>query len=101
MNPIRRAWDRLTYRKVEPRADGNHEVYWGTHGCQFTEPHDGPCDCGCCECGDKHPWGGCVGKFPYYGPETNFSGADAEWARTRFEHERHESDETIKDRKVR
>ena len=55
-------------------------VYWGSHGCQLPRGHDGPCECGCCECDphdeDSHEREGCVAKWPYYGPETWFYGED-------------------------
>ena len=52
-------------------------VYWGSHGCDLTRGHRGDCDCGCCEC-ESHPDpdSGCVGKAPYYGPDTWFYGED-------------------------
>lgn len=63
-------------------------VYWGSHGCDLERGHverEGtPHDCGCCDCGEHHPypewpetWAKCVAKEPYYGPETNFYGEDA------------------------
>ena len=63
-------------------------VFWGSHGCDLERGHlerDGtPHDCGCCECGDHHPfpeWPDegvlCVAKAPYYGPGTIFYGEDA------------------------
>ena len=63
-------------------------VYWGSHGCDLERghaEHDGtPHDCGCCECGEHHPYPDwpdegvlCVAREPYYGPETRFYGEDA------------------------
>lgn len=62
-------------------------VYWGSHGCEHPRGHPllVPHDCGCCECGEHHPYPDwpdenvlCVAKPPYYGPETRFYGEDAE-----------------------
>lgn len=59
-------------------------VFWGSHACSLERGHEGDCDCGCCECGDHHPypeWPNeqvlCVAKAPYYGPRTLFYGEDA------------------------
>ena len=63
-------------------------VYWGSHGCDLERGHAGrdgtPHDCGCCECGEHHPYPDwpdegvlCVATEPYYGPGTNFYGEDA------------------------
>jgi hypothetical protein len=63
-------------------------VYWGSHGCGLERGHaerDGtPHDCGCCGCGDHHPYPEwpdegvlCVARAPYYGAETRFYGEDA------------------------
>ena len=53
-------------------------VYWGSHGCHLEREHDGDCECDCCDC-DPHVAGtGCVGKAPYYGPDTRFYGEDFE-----------------------
>jgi hypothetical protein len=66
---------------LERRPEGWEacRVYWGSHGCDLARGHEGPCDCGCCEC-ESHPDpdSGCVGKFPYYGPDTNFYGEDVD-----------------------
>ncbi len=62
-------------------------VYWGSHGCELERGHverDGtPHDCGCCQCGEHHPYPDwpdegvlCVAQEPYYGPGTNFYGED-------------------------
>jgi len=52
-------------------------VYWGSHGCCLARGHDGQCECDCCDCVEHpDPDSGCVGKSPYYGPETNFYGED-------------------------
>jgi len=52
-------------------------VYWGSHGCELARSHEGDCDCGCCGCANHpDPDSGCVGKAPYYGPETRFYGED-------------------------
>lgn len=58
-------------------ASGLCRVYWGSHGCRLPRDHDGHHFC-CCRC-DCHPDpnSGCVGAWPYYGPETNFYGEDA------------------------
>ena len=62
---------------AEPRKNPCR-VYWGSHGCDFERGHVGDCDCGCCECEDHpDPDSGCVGKAPYYGPDTRFYGEDA------------------------
>ena len=62
-------------------------VYWGSHGCDHPRGHppEVPHDCGCCECGEHHPYPDwpdenvlCVAKPPYYGPDTKFYGEDAE-----------------------
>ena len=47
-------------------------TYWGSHGCSLPKGHEGHHFC-CCEC-VSHPDedSGCVGAFPYYGPDTNF-----------------------------
>jgi hypothetical protein len=53
-------------------------VYWGSHGCDLERGHDGHHFCNCCECTNHpDPDSGCVGAYPYYGPETNFYGDDA------------------------
>lgn len=54
------------------------EVYWGSHGCHHPRLHskDIPHECDCCECPEGKCEPGCVAKTPYYGPETNFYGAD-------------------------
>lgn len=63
-------------------------VYWGSHGCDLERGHaerDGtPHDCGCCDCGEHHPYPDwpdegvrCVAKPPYYGDKTRFYGEDA------------------------
>lgn len=55
------------------------DTFWGSHGCQFLHGHEGPCECHCCQCvNHPDPDSGCVAKPPYYGPETRFSGADAQ-----------------------
>jgi hypothetical protein len=64
-----------------PPRENPCRVYWGSHGCDLERGHPGgrdAHDCGCCEC-ENHPDpdSGCVGKFPYYGPDTNFYGEDA------------------------
>lgn len=52
-------------------------VYWGSHGCDLWRGHVGPHICLTCwdEDGDNE---GYVGSWPYYGPDTNFYGEDAE-----------------------
>lgn len=57
------------------------EVYWGSHGCQYEYGHEGWCDCGC---DSDPPEEGDVGAFPYYGPGTNFYGADAPEMQAKF-----------------
>ena len=64
-------------------------VYWGSHGCDLERGHverDGTAhDCGCCECGEHHPYPDwpdegvlCVAREPFYGAgKTNFYGEDA------------------------
>jgi hypothetical protein len=54
-------------------------VYWGSHGCDLPQGHNGDCWCDCCECA-AHPDedSGCVAGPPYYGPRTVFYGEDAE-----------------------
>lgn len=58
-------------------------TYWGSHGCDLPKGHEGHHECDCCQCEDHEknsllPNGArCVGKFPYYGPETSFYGEDA------------------------
>lgn len=58
-------------------------AYWGSHGCELERGHAGHHECDCCECAD-HAANAldkdaalCVGKFPYYGDDTNFYGQDA------------------------
>jgi hypothetical protein len=63
-------------------------VYWGSHGCHLPYGHTGPHLCHCAKPNwhaylpegyynpDTHAWN--VGAPPYYGPETNFYGEDAE-----------------------
>jgi len=67
-------------------------VYWGSHGCYRKRGHRGQHICrGCC----RNPfhlitpfhrflgwrwadwYGGCVGRWPYYGKTTVFYGEDA------------------------
>jgi hypothetical protein len=57
---------------------GRCDVYWGTHGCQLARGHKGHCECWCCDCENHQPDNddGCVGKYPYYGPNTRFYGND-------------------------
>lgn len=64
---------------VDPDPDKTYcAVYWGSHGCELERGHDGKCECDCCECFNHPDWdSGCVGKYPYYGPSTNFYGDDA------------------------
>jgi len=58
-------------------------VYWGSHGCHLVRGHDGHHLC-CCDCvnhPDSDPESGlldngCVGAFPFYGPQTRFYGED-------------------------
>ncbi len=58
------------------RADTACRVYWGSHGCVLPRGHEGDCEC-CCECDDQHGTTlCCVGKSPYYGPDTRFYGED-------------------------
>jgi hypothetical protein len=47
-------------------------VYWGSHGCDLERGHKDDCECG------NHPGSDpcCVGKAPYYGPQTRFYGED-------------------------
>jgi hypothetical protein len=75
----------VTYTLVSPeRAELAHtdrhcRVYWGSHGCQHARGHDGPHECDCCVCDGAHTnTNGCVAGPPYYGPDTNFYGEDAE-----------------------
>lgn len=58
---------------------GGCEVFWGSHGCGLDRDHEGPCECGCCHC-ENHPDpdSGCVGRAPFYGPDTRFWGEDAQ-----------------------
>jgi hypothetical protein len=59
---------------------GDCRVFWGSHGCHLPRGHEGPHDCGCCECEDHerdHEEEGCVATAPFYGPETRFYGEDA------------------------
>jgi len=61
------------------------QVYWGSHGCRLVVGHQlvegGHAShvCWCCRCADHEndPDEGCVGQFPYYGPDTEFYGRDA------------------------
>ncbi len=58
------------------------ETYWGSHGCDLERYHKGDHECDCCECEDheKSNMVGnvmCVAKYPYYGENTQFYGADA------------------------
>lgn len=64
-----------TEREAEIR---DCRVYWGSHGCRLPRGHEGYHLC-CCEC-ERHPdpGSGCVGAFPYYGPDTRFYGEDVE-----------------------
>lgn len=60
--------------------DARCRVYWGTHGCVLERGHHGHHWCSCCPDPAQHPDGceeGCVGAWPYYGPQTNFYGDDA------------------------
>ncbi len=62
---------------------GGHEytckVYWGSHGCDRPQGHEGDHWCDCCECEDHpDPDSGCVAGPPYYGPDTNFYGEGTE-----------------------
>ena len=65
-----------------PRRISPCRVYWGSHGCSMERGHEGDCDCGCCDCGERHPDAGdgvlCVARAPYYGPGTRFYGEDVQ-----------------------
>lgn len=50
-------------------------VYWGSHGCDRPRGHDGPHLCLKCRYPDEIGW---TGAPPYYGPDTEFYGEDAE-----------------------
>jgi len=73
-------------------ADTRCDVNWGSHACQFPRGHEGAHECSCCECPDHEATQGvaydedgeyvCVAKPPYYGPDTQFHGKDAEPADT-------------------
>lgn len=75
---------------LPPRADTPCRVYWGSHGCDLERGHDGSHVCSCCDCPDGAHDGMtaprlsdeinvvCVGRAPYYGPETRFYGEDAD-----------------------
>ena len=61
------------------------QTFWGSHGCRLVVGHD-KIDkghkshvCWCCRCKDhkNDPIEGCVGQDPYYGPQTEFYGRDA------------------------
>lgn len=52
-------------------------VYWGSHGCDRSRGHEGPCVCLDCLYEDGvADWDGYVGMPPYYGPDTTFYGED-------------------------
>lgn len=54
-------------------------VYWGTHGCELPRGHEGNHKCICCKCNDhesQYNENGCVGTYPYYGPDTRLWGED-------------------------
>lgn len=53
------------------------DVNWGSHSCSLPRDHEGKCVC-CCICKDhvNDPRDGCVGAWPYYGPQTRFFGGD-------------------------
>lgn len=53
-------------------------VYWGSHGCDLSRGHEGPHVCE--TCWDPSDSEGYVGRPPYYGPETQFYGEDADAA---------------------
>jgi hypothetical protein len=83
------AWPSLTIKIPfgPPAPYLSCRVYWGSHGCDLPRGHpaDQPHDCGCCECGEHHPYPDwpdenvlCVSRPPYYGPDTKFYGEDAE-----------------------
>jgi hypothetical protein len=55
----------------------NCRVCWGSHGCDLPKGHEGHHRCRCCQCKNHpEPDSGCVGAYPYYGPDTNFFGED-------------------------
>lgn len=54
------------------------ETYWGSHGCCLNKDHREPCRCIC----DLREAGN-VGGPPYYGPETQFYGRDADLTKER------------------
>lgn len=65
-------WGRLTRWKP-------CRTYWGSHGCDRRRGHRGSHVCDCCDCEDHdrdHEAEGCVGRAPYYGPDTSFYGED-------------------------
>jgi len=68
---------RAAFQSIPPAVPCR--VYWGSHGCDFERGHENPHACDCCEC-ERHPDpdSGCVALPPYYGPDTNFYGEDAE-----------------------
>jgi hypothetical protein len=55
------------------------QVFWGSHGCMHDagHPDEIPHECDCCTCSGLTCNPSCVAKPPYYGPDTNFYGADA------------------------
>lgn len=72
----------------EPGAEARHlgnpglcAVFWGSHGCEKSRGHRWGHRCSCCHCGWfhglLHRHRGCVGRAPYYGPDTTFYGRDA------------------------
>ena len=69
---VRQFVEWLMKRNGRPAAVRACDTFWGSHGCELEEDHDGAHWC-CCECVEHpDPGSGCVGTAPYYGPETRF-----------------------------
>lgn len=79
-------------RDEKGRMTHDCRVYWGSHGCDLERGHAGEHICGCSveegvdggallphmDDADAAEDSGNVGRAPYYGPDTNFYGEDAE-----------------------
>jgi hypothetical protein len=65
-------------------VDEGCRVYWGSHGCRLQRGHAGHHECECArdQDGNLEPkfvdGAHNVGAYPWYGPDTNFYGEDAQ-----------------------
>lgn len=82
--------DGLAIRQPPVDWDGLCRCEWFSHGCDLRHGHEGPCVCECAYSEDEqlepydlgHEFN--AGRAPFYGPDTEFRGRDAEHGRRRL-----------------